>query len=278
MAWFSKPKYTVKKNENIKVNEGLWRKCPECNSIIYNKDWEESLHVCGHCGYHDRLNAWERIQTLVDAGTFTETFTNLVSTDPLEFNDGEAYSDKIKRTMEKTHQKDAVVTGYGEICGMPLELAVMDFFFMGGSMGSVVGEKITLAIESAMKNKRPMVIVSASGGARMQEGILSLMQMAKTSAALKRLSDNGGLFVSVLTNPTTGGVTASFAMLGDFILAEKGALVGFAGPRVIEQTIKQKLPPDFQKSEFLLTHGFADRVVERKDLKATIAALIDYTH
>ena len=277
MAWFVKPKYNVKKNESLKLNEGLWRKCHECNTIIYNKDWEENLHVCVHCGYHDKLSAYERIQILIDAGTFVETETNITSSNPLNFQDGEqSYSDKVKRAMEKSKLKEAVVTGYGELSGRMVEIAVMDFFFVGGSMGSVVGEKITRAIESADINKRPLIIVSASGGARMQEGILSLMQMAKTSAALKRFSDNEGLYISVLTDPTSGGVTASFAMLGDFIIAEKNAFVGFAGPIVIEQTIKQKLPSGFQRSEFQMEHGFADIVLERKDLKNTIAALINY--
>jgi acetyl-CoA carboxylase carboxyl transferase subunit beta len=277
MAWFAKPQYTVKKSANIKQNEGLWTKCPECHTIIYNQDWENNLHVCPHCGFHDRLNAFERIQLLIDPGTFVETFNHIVSADPLQFNDGVPYPEKIKNAMVKTNLKDAVVTGYGKLDGHMVELAVMDFNFLGGSMGSVVGEKITLAIENATKNKRPLVIVCASGGARMHEGILSLMQMAKTSAALKRFSDEGGFYIAVLTNPTTGGVTASFAMLGDVIVAEKGALIGFAGPRVIEQTIKQKLPPGFQSAEFLLEHGFVDLVVERKDLKPTLAKLLWYT-
>jgi acetyl-CoA carboxylase carboxyl transferase subunit beta len=277
MAWFAKPQYTVKKSANIKQNEGLWTKCPECHTIIYNQDWENNLHVCPHCGFHDRLNAFERIQLLIDPGTFVETFNHIVSADPLQFNDGVPYPEKIKNAMVKTNLKDAVVTGYGKLDGHMVELAVMDFNFLGGSMGSVVGEKITLAIENATKNKRPLVIVCASGGARMHEGILSLMQMAKTSAALKRFSDEGGFYIAVLTNPTTGGVTASFAMLGDVIVAEKGALIGFAGPRVIEQTIKQKLPPGFQSAEFLLEHGFVDIVVERKDLKPTLAKLLWYT-
>lgn len=276
MAWFVKPQYTIKKSATIKQNEGLWTKCPECHSIIYNQDWENNLHVCPHCGFHDKLNAFERIQMLIDPGTFVETFNNIVSADPLNFNDGTPYIEKVKNAMLKTNLKDAVVTGYGKLEGHMIELAVMDFNFLGGSMGSVVGEKITLAIENATKHKRPLVIVCASGGARMHEGILSLMQMAKTSAALKRFSDEGGLYIAVLTNPTTGGVTASFAMLGDVIIAEKKALIGFAGPRVIEQTIKQKLPPGFQSAEFLLEHGFVDIVVERKDLKSTIARVISY--
>jgi len=278
MAWFEKPKYVVKKSASKKANEGLWRKCSSCNTIIYNKEWEENLHVCPHCSFHDKLTAHERIQTLIDPGTFVETFGNIISCDPLQFHDGETfYGDKVKRSMGKTKIKEAVITGYGKLNGTMVEISVMDFNFLGGSMGSVVGEKVTLCAESATKNRRPLIIVSASGGARMHEGILSLMQMAKTSAALKRHSDAGLLYISVLTNPTSGGVTASFAMLGDFIIAEKGAFVGFAGPRVIEQTIRQKLPPGFQRAEFQLEHGFVDIIVERKDLKKTLSSLIYYT-
>ncbi len=279
MAWFLKPKYNVKKSENLQLNEGLWRKCHECTNIIYNKDWEENLHVCPHCGFHDKLSAHERIQSLLDPGSFAETAAEYVSIDPLHFHDGESqYSDRLKRSMDKTGLREAVITGSGLLNGCPVEIAVMDFSFQGGSMGSVVGEKVTLAVEAATRNRRPLIIVSASGGARMHEGILSLMQMAKTSAALKVFSDAGGLYISVLTNPTTGGVTASYAMLGDFILAEKGALIGFAGARVIEQTIRQKLPPGFQRSEFQMEHGFVDMVLERKELKNTIFSLIELTH
>ncbi len=278
MAWFEKPKYIVKKNLHAKINAGLWRKCVSCSAIIYNKEWEENFHVCPHCGYHDKLSAMERIQTLIDAGTFVETNAKLISSDPLNFHDGDtSYRDKIKKQMEKTKLKEAVITGYGKLNGRLIDIAVMDFAFLGGSMGFVVGEKITLAIESALSNRRPLVIVAASGGARMYEGILSLMQMVKTSAALKRLSQNGGLFISVLTDPTTAGVMASFAMLGDFNIAEKNALIGFAGARVIEGTIKQKLPEGFQRAEFLLDHGFLDIVSERKDLKNTISSIIRYT-
>lgn len=278
MAWFVKPKYNVKSNSGIKLNEGLWRKCHKCNTIIYNKDWEENLHVCIHCGYHDRLSAPERIQTLIDAGTFVETEMEITSSDPLNFHDGKVtYVEKIRKEMEKTKLNEAVITGYGELSGKTVDIAVMEFAFQGGGMGSVVGEKITRTIESADRNKRPLIIVSASGGARMHEGILSLMQMAKTSVALKRFSQNGGLYISVITDPTSGGVTASFAMLGNFILAEKEAFIGFAGPIVIEQAIRQKLPPEFQHSEFVAEHGFIDIVLERKDLKNTISRLIDYT-
>ncbi len=278
MAWFEKPKYVVKKNLHSKINEGLWRKCPSCNAILYNKEWEENLHVCTHCGYHDKLSAVERIQILIDAGTFVETHNNLISADPLKFHDGEiSYADKVRKQMDKTKLKEAVITGYGKLNSHMVDIAVMDFSFLGGSMGSVVGEKVTLTIESAMQNRRPLLIVSASGGARMHEGILSLMQMAKTSAALKKFSQAGGLYISVLTDPTSGGVTASYAMLGDINIAEKNALIGFAGARVIEQTLRQKLPAGFQRAEFLLDRGFVDIVAERKDLKNIIASIIGYT-
>ncbi|NPV01873.1 MAG: acetyl-CoA carboxylase carboxyltransferase subunit beta [Brevinematales bacterium] len=279
MAWFLKQKYNIKKGVHHPVQDGLWHKCPSCNSMIYNKDWEENLKVCPNCEFHDKLNAFERIQSLIDPGTFNETNNNIVSVNPLDFNDGKIrYELKVHGAMEKTMLKEAVVIGHGKLNGVSVELAVMDFSFLGGSMGSVVGEKITIAIEEAIKHKRPMLIFSASGGARMHEGILSLMQMAKTSAALKRLSDAGELFISVLTDPTTGGVTASFAMLGDIIISEPEALIGFAGPRVIEQTIRQKLPPGFQRAAFLQDHGFVDIIVKRKDLKKTIFELINYTH
>jgi len=281
MAWFEKPQYNLKKavKEKKTVKDGLWLKCSKCNGIIYTKEWEENLHVCPHCNFHDKLTAYQRIQILIDPGTFVETHREIVSIDPLDFFDGEGYYiDKIKSAMEKTNLREAVITGYGNLDEKPVHIAVMDFNFIGGSMGSVVGEKVTLIIEDALKAKTPLIIVSASGGARMQEGILSLMQMAKTSAALKKFSEAGGLYISVLTNPTTGGVTASYAMLGDIIIAEKGALIGFAGPRVIEQTIKQKLPPNFQKSEFLLEHGFVDIVVDRKDLKKVISSIISFVN
>ncbi|OHD56504.1 MAG: acetyl-CoA carboxylase subunit beta [Spirochaetes bacterium GWF1_51_8] len=279
MAWFLKPQYNIKKGVHNPLQEGLWHKCPSCNSMIYNKDWEENLKVCPNCEFHDKLNAFERIQSLIDPGTFIETNNNIASVDPLDFNDGKVrYGQKIQDEMKKTMLKEAVVIGYGKLNGVAVELAVMNFFFLGGSMGSVVGEKITIAIEEAIKHKRPLLIISASGGARMHEGILSLMQMAKTSAALKRLSDAGGLYISILTNPTSGGVTASFAMLGDIIIAEPDALIGFAGPRVIEQTIRQKLPQGFQRSTFVLEHGFIDIIVKRKEMKKTIYELINYTH
>ena len=253
----------------------LWTKCPACQSMIYNVDLEANMYVCPECDYHFRLDAKTRIKLLFDEKSFKETEKSLESSNPLNFADSTStYDEKIKKVMEKTKLKEAVITGSGKINGIKVMGAVLDFSFFGGSMASVVGEKITRTIERAMRTKTPLVIVSASGGARMQEGILSLMQMAKTSAALARLSEKRVPYISVLTDPTTGGVTASFAMLGDIIIAEPGALIGFAGPRVIEQTIKQKLPPGFQRSEFLLEHGLIDMVVHRKELKDTIANII----
>jgi acetyl-CoA carboxylase carboxyl transferase subunit beta len=255
--------------------ENLWVKCPECGTVMYTSDLQENLSVCLNCDYHFRISAKERIELIADKGTFKEQFANIVSTDPLNFFDGkETYREKLQKTMEKTGLNEAVIVGTCQIYGIDVELCVMDFNFLGGSMGSVVGEKITRAIEYAAKHKLPLIIVSTSGGARMHEGILSLMQMAKTSAALSYYKSNGGFYISVLTDPTTGGVTASFAMLGDVIIAEPKALIGFAGPRVIEQTIRQKLPEGFQRAEFVRDHGFVDIVVHRKELKDILYKLI----
>lgn len=255
--------------------KNLWVKCPECNTMMYKTDFEENLNVCVNCDYHFRIGAYKRIDIIADKGSFKEQFSNIVSSDPLEFFDGkESYREKIKRTMEEKKLNEAVITGVCEIYGIPVEIAVMDFEFLGGSMGSVVGEKITRAIEYATKHKLPLIIFSASGGARMHEGILSLMQMAKTSSALREYKEKGGFYISVLTDPTTGGVTASFAMLGDIIISEPKALIGFAGPRVIEQTIREKLPEGFQRAEFVREHGFVDIVVHRKDLKNILYKLI----
>ncbi|MGL4394036.1 MAG: acetyl-CoA carboxylase, carboxyltransferase subunit beta [Brevinema sp.] len=273
-------RYKLKKKSLLdKVNtENLWFKCPECSQITYLEDFKIIHRVCPKCNYHDKLGSRERVELLLDEGSFVETNANLIAEDVLEFFDGvSSYDTKLKTTRQKQLMNDAVITGKGKINGKFVHLAVMDFSFMGGSMGSVVGEKITRAIESATKEKTPVIVVCASGGARMQEGILSLMQMAKTSAALKRHSEEGLLYLPILTNPTTGGVTASFAMLGDFIIAEPKALIGFAGPRVISQTIRQKLPEGFQKSEFLLEHGFVDIISSRTELKNTIDKLINYT-
>jgi len=236
----------------------------------------EALHVCPDCQHHFQIGARTRVEQLVDPGTFEEMFADLLPVDPLGFVDVKKYSDRLEEYRRKTGEPDAVVCGRGFVKGRPLLMAVMEPFFMGGSMGSVVGEKITRTIEAAIEEKLPLLIVAASGGARMQESTLSLMQMAKTAAAIGRLDAAGGLFISLLTDPTTGGVTASFAMLGDFIIAEPGALIGFAGPRVIANTIKVELPEGFQRAEFLQEHGFIDFVVHRKDLRSEIARLIDF--
>ncbi|MEN2998928.1 MAG: acetyl-CoA carboxylase, carboxyltransferase subunit beta [Brevinematia bacterium] len=255
--------------------KNLWVKCPECNYMMYKSDFEENLNVCVNCNYHFRVGAKRRIELIADKDSFKEQFADIVSSDPLEFFDGkEYYKDKIRRTMNDKELNEAVITGTCEIYGIPVEIAVMDFEFLGGSMGSVVGEKVTRAVEYATKHKLPLVIFSASGGARMHEGILSLMQMVKTSSALREYKEKGGFYISVLTDPTTGGVTASFAMLGDVIISEPGALIGFAGPRVIEQTIREKLPEGFQRAEFVKEHGFVDIVVCRKDLKNILYKLI----
>lgn len=258
------------------IPEGLWMRCPECGDMLFRKAVEESLHVCPNCGHHFRVDAQTRIDQLVDAGSFEEMFDDIEPTDPLKFVDKKQYADRLKATQAKTGRLDAAICGKGFIKGRPIMLAVMDPSFMMGSMGSVVGEKITRTIEAATAEKLPLLIVSCSGGARMQESTLSLMQMAKTSAALAKLDDAGGLFISLLTDPTTGGVTASFAMLGDFIIAEPKALIGFAGPRTIWNTIKVELPEGFQRSEFLQEHGFVDFVVHRRDLRSEIARLVDF--
>src|SRR5687768_12490943 len=256
--------------------EGLWLRCPECGDMLFRKVVEEALHVCPGCQHHFRVSARIRITQLVDPGSFEERYDDIEPADPLNFTDKKRYADRLKAEQKKTGNADALVCGKGFIKGRPVMLAVMDPTFMMGSMGSVVGEKITRTIEAAADEGLPLVIVSCSGGARMQESMLSLMQMAKTSAALARLDDADGLFISVLADPTTGGVTASFAMLGDFILAEPKALIGFAGPRTIWNTIKVELPDGFQRSEFLEEHGFVDFVVHRKDLRSEIARIVDY--
>jgi acetyl-CoA carboxylase carboxyl transferase subunit beta len=258
------------------IPEGLWMRCPECGGMLFRKVVEEALHVCPECQYHFRISARSRIEQLVDPGSFEEMFDDVEPADPLKFVDKKAYNDRLKTEQLKTGNADAVVCGKGFIKGRPIMMAVMDPTFMMGSMGSVVGEKITRTIEMAAEDGLPLVIVSCSGGARMQESTLSLMQMAKTSAALARLDDAGGLFISLLADPTTGGVTASFAMLGDFIIAEPKALIGFAGPRTIWNTIKVELPEGFQRSEFLKEHGFVDFVVHRRDLRSEIARLVDF--
>jgi acetyl-CoA carboxylase carboxyl transferase subunit beta len=258
------------------IPEGLWMRCPECEEMLFRKVVEEALHVCPSCQYHFRISARQRVEHLVDPGSFEEMFADIEPTDPIKFVDKKSYKDRLDAEQKKTGNKDAVVCGKGFIKGRPIMLAVMDPTFLMGSMGSVVGEKITRTIEHATEHQIPLLIVSCSGGARMQESTLSLMQMAKTSAALARLDEAGGLFISLLADPTTGGVTASFAMLGDFIIAEPKALIGFAGPRTIWNTIKVELPEGFQRSEFLQEHGFVDFVVHRKDLRSEIARLVDF--
>jgi acetyl-CoA carboxylase carboxyl transferase subunit beta len=258
------------------VPEGLWLRCPDCGDMLFRKVVEENLDVCPNCQYHFRISARRRIELLVDPGSFEEMFEDIEPADPLKFTDKKAYKDRLKAEQLKSGNPDAVVCGKAFIKGRPMMLAVMDPTFMMGSMGSVVGEKITLTIEMAADEKMPLLIVSCSGGARMQESTLSLMQMAKTAAALAKLDESGGLFISLLADPTTGGVTASFAMLGDFIVAEPKALIGFAGPRTIWNTIKVELPEGFQRSEFLEEHGFVDFVVHRKDLRSEIARLVDF--
>ncbi len=277
MAWFKKerpqsatPEAPPKK---VKIPEGLWVKCDNCKEIIYRKEVEKNFKVCPKCDYHFRISASERLPYLVDEGSFLEVEDGLSPKDFLGFKD---YKDKLKSSRKKTGLKDAVISGEAKIGGRPVSLVIMDFSFMGGSMGSVVGEKIARAVERAMEKRIPFVSVASSGGARMQEGILSLMQMAKTSAAVARLGDAGLPFISVLTDPTFGGVTASFAMLGDLIIAEPKCLIGFAGPRVIEQTIKQQLPSGFQRAEFLLEHGMIDMIVPRKDMRATLGRILDF--
>ncbi|NWF52530.1 MAG: acetyl-CoA carboxylase carboxyltransferase subunit beta [Nitrospirae bacterium] len=274
MAWFKKTKDTSSEKK-VKIPEGLWIKCEGCKEIVYRKEINKNLKVCPKCNYHFRIGARERLKLLVDEGSFTELDGGLISGDPLNFKDTISYKDRIKENQKKSGLKEAVISGNALIKGYPVCLVVMDFSFMGGSMGSVVGEKIVRAAERCLEEKRTLITISSSGGARMQEGIFSLMQMAKVSAAMAKLKDNGILFISVISDPTFGGVTASFVMLGDIIIAEPRSLIGFAGPRVIEQTIKQPLPEDFQRAEFLLAYGLIDMVVDRKNLREVLAKLIE---
>ena len=277
MAWFKKDKKPIEPPvDKSRVPEGLWVKCPSCGQIIYNKDLSSSLSVCTKCAHHFRLTASERLKSLFD-GEWTEYDQGLRSTDPLSFTDTKPYKKRLESSIAGTGLKDAVITSTGKIEGIRCSVAAMEYGFIGGSMGVVVGEKITRAIERAITERMPVIIVSCSGGARMMEGALSLMQMAKISAALARLDRARLPYVSVLTDPTTGGVTASFAMLGDVNIAEPKALIGFAGPRVIEQTIRQKLPEGFQRSEFLLEHGMLDMVVDRRELKGVIAKFLRFS-
>jgi len=277
MSHFAKPKLSAsKKKKNIP--EGLWTKCPISEEIVFTKDLEANLMVVPKSGYHFPIGSRERIKSMVDEGTFEEFDAGVKSSDPLKFVDSAAYPDRIKRYEKESGLPEAVICGTGKMDGISVSLAVMDFRFCGGAMGAAVGEKITRAVERALKKKTPCIIVSSSGGARMQEGIFSLMQMAKTSAALGRLAEARLPFISVLTYPTTGGVTASFATLGDVILAEPGALIGFAGARVIKETTKQTLPPGFQTAEFLLKHGLVDQIVSRVELRERIISLLQVLH
>jgi acetyl-CoA carboxylase carboxyl transferase subunit beta len=278
MAWFKKTRKPIESSgeKPSRVPEGLWVKCPGCSQIIYNKDLDKNLQVCPKCAHHFRINAAERLQALFDNGEWTEYFPNLTSNDPLKFTDTKPYRTRLKDTISKTGMRDAIVIATGKLDGLDVVVAAMEYAFIGGSMGVVVGEKITRAIEMALERRHPVIIISCSGGARMMEGALSLMQMAKVSAALAKLDRARLPFVSVLTDPTTGGVTASFAMLGDLNIAEPKALIGFAGPRVIEQTIRQKLPEGFQRSEFLLQHGMLDLIVDRREMKATLARALRF--
>ncbi|MCP3920696.1 MAG: acetyl-CoA carboxylase carboxyltransferase subunit beta [bacterium] len=255
---------------------GLWLKCPDCARMIYRKELEEKGHVCPSCAFHFTLPGRERVSSFLDPGTWEEMFADLTGLDRLEFKDSIPYAEKLERTVKKTGQNEALICGTGRVDGRPIVLAVLDFKFMGGSMGEVVGEKISLACDIARTRRMPLVIFTSSGGARMHEGMLSLMQMAKTCAALATLNDAGGFSICVMTNPTTGGVTASFASVCDLTLAEPSALIGFAGPRVIASTIRQELPPGFQRAEFLLEKGQIDCIVKRDDLRETISTLIDY--
>jgi acetyl-CoA carboxylase carboxyl transferase subunit beta len=276
MSWFKREKKPIglKEEKKVRVPEGLWTKCQSCGEVIYSKEIEKNFYVCPKCDHHFRINAKKRISLILDEDTFVEHDANMQSVDFLDFRDSKSYQERIEAAVAKGNGKEAVICCEGRIDGIPVHLAVLEFSFMGGSMGSVVGEKITRLIERAIERRTPVVIVSSSGGARMQESILSLMQMAKTSAALARLREHGLPYISVLTDPTTGGVTASFAMLGDVNVAEPKALIGFAGPRVIEQTIRQKLPEGFQRAEYLVEHGMVDIIVHRKEMKQKLAQLL----
>jgi acetyl-CoA carboxylase carboxyl transferase subunit beta len=276
MTWFKREKKGIEvPDERRVVTEGLWIKCLGCKEPLWKKDLESNLQVCAKCSYHYKISAYERISLLMDSG-WVEHDASLHSTDPLEFKASKPYKDSLATLPKKVGVREAVVNVQGKLEGFPTVLSAMEYNFIGGSMGSVVGEKITRAIERAIESKSALVVISCSGGARMQEGALSLMQMAKISSALAHLDQRHLPYISVLTDPTTGGVTASFAMLGDLNIAEPGALIGFAGPRVIEQTIRQKLPEGFQRSEFLLEHGMIDAIIQRKDMKAFIAKSLKF--
>ena len=277
MSWIKKAKEGLKAQQRKReLPDGLWTKCEDCGEILYHKELERNLWTCTKCSYHFRIPARAYLKILLDEGTFAERFSEVVSTDPLKFRDTKRYVDRLKRAREDTPMSEAILMGEGAIEGRPVVLGVMDFSFLGGSLASASGERIARGILLALEERHPLILISSSGGARMFEGILSLMQMAKANALLARLSDAGVPYISVMTHPTTGGVTASFASVGDVILAEPRALIGFAGPRVIKQTINQELPEGFQRSEFLLSHGMIDRIVHRNELKKTLAFLLEY--
>ncbi|HIJ80191.1 MAG TPA: acetyl-CoA carboxylase carboxyltransferase subunit beta [Desulfuromonadales bacterium] len=280
MSWFTKEKKGIEKADGSKVKfpEGMWTKCQGCSETLLTKDIEANLQVCPKCGYHYRISARKRLEALLDGGTWQEFDAGMTSVDFLEFKDAKSYQERINVAVAKGGAKDAVICVEGSIEELPVQVSCFDFSFMGGSMGSVVGEKITRSMERGLQKKQPVIVISASGGARMQESILSLMQMAKTSAALAKLKRAGIPFVSLLTDPTTGGVTASFAMLGDVNIAEPKALIGFAGPRVIEQTIRQKLPEGFQRAEYLLDHGMVDAIIPRTEMRAKLASILKMLH
>ena len=276
MSWFTKEKAGIDKSDSkrIKVPEGMWIKCQGCSESILSKDIDANLNVCPRCGHHYRISARRRLELLLDGGVWQEFDANVTSVDFLEFKDAKSYQERINAALAKGGSKDAVICVEGAVEGIAVQVACFDFSFMGGSMGSVVGEKITRSIERGLEKRQPVIIISASGGARMQESILSLMQMAKTSAALAKLKQAGLPYLSILTDPTTGGVTASFAMLGDINIAEPKALIGFAGPRVIEQTIRQKLPEGFQRAEYLLDHGMVDAIIPRAEMRQKIGSTL----
>lgn len=276
MAWFTKDPAAIGKETKVRTPEGLWIKCENCKEILSKPELEQNLNVCPHCQYHFRIGARARVNFLVDPGSFTECDAGLRSLDPLGFRDQKSYVDRLKAARKATGMEEGLLSGTASLGGFPVSLAVLEFEFMGGSMGSALGEKVTRAVERAVEAKMPFVSVTCSGGARMQESVLSLMQMAKTSAALGRLAAARLPYFSILADPTTGGVTASFAMLGDILIAEPRALIGFAGPRVIQDTIRQELPAGFQRAEFLLEHGFVDMIVERKSLRAVMIQLLGH--
>ena len=274
MAWFKRKDDKLKDSEKKSIPDGLWDKCTSCSEILYMPELEKTYHVCRHCGHHFRISPDLYLELLLDPNSYEELFPNVKSVDSLAFKAIKKYRDQLKMAQEKTRKNDAIHCYLGELNKYPIVLGIMDFRFIGGSIGSVVGEKVSRSIKLAGKQKCPFILICASGGARMQESALSLMQMAKTASQLAKFSDEKGLYVPILTDPTTGGVTASFGMLGDIILAEPGALIGFAGPRVIKQTIGKDLPPGFQRSEFLLEKGFLDQIVTRKNMKDTLRNII----